>query len=600
MLSRLWKNVSDYLPEYGRVSSYPASLIDKMSLNEHQSTSEVIWEGIKKRIAYVGLFVPAVAVDFATSVLSAGYYRVKSTYSLGDDKEYCMQKFQKYSSMSGDNFWAMIGSPAGLYDVTLVSYYFVPDESRKNTIVSGSHTYQAKNISIRFPTTTDELQAVVKEADKYDCKVMPVGAGYSQGKQFLPSEENAIVVDLRNMKKIQINAEEKTAIVDAGVRWEDLQVAANQHKLAVKVMQASNVFSVGGSIGTNIHGWNHQAGMLSNTVLSMDVVNAKGEIETVTPNDELFHYVTSGLGLYGVVARAKLKLADNEELVEKGVEIALKDYVAYFNNKVLTDKQIRMHLYRLSIDPNCLFANGIAVNYTKTEQGGPVVTANLAPETTYGTRFDNVMLNCARHYDFVRKLYWKHESQRLNASEPEKSTTNALMQPPIKALFSSAVSEADWLQEFFIPGCNLVAYLDYLKKLLTDNHVPLLNASVRFVPENKQPIFSYAPSGDRFAIVLCFNQSLKKNEVEKTAQWIQEAQAKAIAMGGTYYLPYQSVTSPEDFRKGYPSAEKALAYKKKVDPKCRFSSGFFKQYLGANQSVSKDKEPVRSMLARHL
>lgn len=600
MLSRLWKNVSDYLPEYGRVSSYPASLIDKMSLNEPQSTSEAVWEGIKKRIAYAGLFVPAVAVDFATSVLSAGYYRVKSSYSLGDDKEYCMQKFQKYSSMSGDNFWAMIGSPAGLYDVTLVSYYFVPDESRKNTIVSGSHTYQAKNISIRFPTTTDELQAVVKEADKYDCKVMPVGAGYSQGKQFLPSEEKAIVVDLRNMKKIQINAEEKTAIVDAGVRWEDLQVAANQHKLAVKVMQASNVFSVGGSIGTNIHGWNHQAGMLSNTILSMDVVNAKGEIETVTPNDELFHYVTSGLGLYGVVARAKLKLADNEELVEKGVEIALKDYVAYFNNKVLTDKQIRMHLYRLSIDPSCLFANGIAVNYTKTEQGGAVVTANLTPETAYGTRFDNVMLNCARHYDFVRKAYWQRESKRLNASDPEKSTTNALMQPPIKALFSSAVSEADWLQEFFIPGCNLVAYLDYLKKLLTDNHVPLLNASVRFVPENKQPIFSYAPSGDRFAIVLCFNQSLKKNEVEKAAQWIQEAQAKAIAMGGTYYLPYQSVTSPEDFRKGYPNAEKALAYKKKVDPKCRFSSGFFKQYLETNGSIRKDKEPVTSMLAKHL
>lgn len=585
MLSRLWKSVLNVMPEYGRVSSIPAGMIDRMSLNEPQSVSEALWEGVKKRTVYVALFFPAIAVDFATSVLSTAYYRVKSSYTSVSNKGYCVQQTQKYASMSGDNFLALLGSPVGLYDVTLVSYYFVPDETRTNVVVSGSRYHRTDNVEVTFPTNPRELQAIIQEADRRDCKVMPVGSGYSQGKQFLPSEEKSIVVDLRKMKSIEINAAEKTATVDAGVRWEDLQLAANQHKLAVNVMQASNVFSVGGSIGTNVHGWNHQTGMLSNTILSMDVVNAKGEIETVTPRDELFHHVTSGLGLFGVVSRAKLKLTDNEELVEKNLDVPLKDYIEYFTTQVLTDKQIRMHLYRLSIDPTCLFAKGVAVNYKKVEESKAVVTPKLAAETTYGTRLHNVALNLARHYDVVRKAYWRYEYKQLMSNTETKTTTNAAMQPPIKALFSGSISEADWLQEFFIPGNHLVAYLDFLQKLLTENNVILLNASVRFVSANQRPIFSYAADGDRFSVVLCFNQSLKKSEVKKTEQWIQKAQAMAVSYGGTYYLPYQPITSVNEFKRAYPSAEKAVIFKKKVDPAQRFSSGFFKEYMLPKESM---------------
>jgi UDP-N-acetylenolpyruvoylglucosamine reductase len=594
MFNRWRENVSKMLPDHGRVSSIPAGIIDKMALNEPQGIIDTLWEGIKNRVVYVGLFLPAVAIDFATNILSTSYYRIKSNSSSGTEKKYFSQQSQKYTNMLGDNFMAILGSPVGLYDVTLVSYYFVPEETRKNVIISGSHHHQTANVELRLPASPQELQAIIAEADKLDCKLIPVGAGYSQGKQFLPSEEKSIVVDLKKMKTIEINAEEKTAVVEAGVRWEDLQLAANKYKLAVSVMQASNVFSVGGSIGTNIHGWNHQTGMLSNTILSMDVIDAKGQISTVTPNDELFHYVTSGLGLYGVVARAKLKLTDNEELSEKNVDVPIADYIAYFNTTVLTNKQIHMHLYRLSIDPTRLFAHGIAVNYVKVDHSTSVITPQLTAETTYGTRLHNVALNLARHYDFVRKAYWQYESKSLISKKTEITTTNAAMQPPIKALFSSSVSEADWLQEFFVPECNLVAFLNYLRKLLMDNHVALLNASVRFVPENKYPIFSYAPNSDRFAIVLCFNQSLKKSKIKKAEQWIREAQAKTVSLGGTYYLPYQPITPVDDFKKAYPTANKALAFKNKIDPKQRFSSGFFKEYMLPQISVLKQDDAKKS------
>ena len=69
------------------------------------------------------------------------------------------------------------------------------------------------------------------------------------------------------------NVEKKVIRVGAGATWAQIQNEANHLGLAVKVMQASNVFSVGGSLSVNCHGWDHQAGSLVNTVNSIKIIN---------------------------------------------------------------------------------------------------------------------------------------------------------------------------------------------------------------------------------------------------------------------------------------------------------------------------------------
>ena len=113
------------------------------------------------------------------------------------------------------------------------------------------------------------------------------------------------------------------------------------------------------------------------------------------------------------------------------------------------------------------------------------------------------------------------------------------------------------------------------------NEVILLNASVRFVKQHEKSHLSYAKDGDRFAVVLCFNQSLREEEVIRAKKWVRQAQHLAVQKGGTYYLPYQHVSSPEDFDKAYPHATEARSTKEQVDPQGLFTSGLYQKYIAA-------------------
>ncbi|WP_428413352.1 class I SAM-dependent methyltransferase, partial [Legionella sp.] len=97
--------------------------------------------------------------------------------------------------------------------------------------------------------------------------------------------------------------------------------------------------------------------------------------------------------------------------------------------------------------------------------------------------------------------------------------------------------------------------------------------------QNNQSPMSYAYDGDRFAVVLCFNQSLDEKEIIKARKWIRQAQHLTVENGGSYYLPYQHISNPEDFHEAYPHVNDALEAKDDVDPKHLFVSGFYQRFM---------------------
>lgn len=579
MLNKIEKNL---LPELGRLSSIPADMIENAYLSEPTSRLGHTWKSFKVRALYVGLFIPAVAADLIVSFASSVRHFTGVLLHADQAQKERLEKLTKYGSLVSKNALALLSSPIGLYDPKLVELHFTTEKPTKG-IISGGHAYHAPDVLVQYPEDVEEIRHIIRHAATEGYKVMPVGAGRSQGKQFIPEGRNGektIVIDLCKMNTIQINADNKTATIDAGVRWHEVQTQADKHGLALKVMQASNVFSAGGSVGTNIHGWDHRTGMLSNTILSMNIINAQGERQTLTPKDELFHYITGGLGLFGIVTSLTIQLTENELLKEVGTAVQLSDYVDHFKNNVATNHNIRMHLFRLSLEPQDLLGSGVAVDYVRVGHvAKKTCTAHLTQESTYGTRTDQVLVNVVRRIDWTRGQYWRMERDRLLANNSPAQTTNVIMQPVINALFHDGISEAEWLQEYFLPGESLTEFLHALGRILMENNVPLLNASVRFVKKNDKAPMSYAHNGDRFAVVLCFTQSLQASQLVKASKWLRQAQKLAIEHGGTYYLPYQHVSNPEDFKAAYPLAEQAMRKKLEVDPQEIFASGLYQKYL---------------------
>lgn len=477
-----------------------------------------------------------------------------------------------------------VASPCGIVAADFVTRHFVPTPPpRPGILEAGGKFHYAWGTEV-YPTEPEHVQQLVQQAIDGGRKVAIAGAHYSQSKNTLPVSNESININMSKLNKVEIHGD-KTATVQAGATWKDVQDKANEFGLAVRVMQASNVFSVGGSIGSNCHGWDHQDGALINTIISMTVVDGEGNLrEDVPVDDELCQAIIGGHGLFGVVVSVRLKLIENETLVAWGVPVEPDKYADFFYKEILSNDNHVMELYRLSLDPNKLLQSGVACTYSKTtemhlEQPPSGPTQNLTGEPMGGTRLDRILMHTARTFPCSRKLYWDRESQ--NIQQEVVITRNEIMRPPIYAAFNSSRADAEWLQEYFVKRKDLGHFLKELGNILMENKVPVLNATVRFVKHDTKSKLAYARDEDRFAIVLFFNQSLAQEEIDRTRAWIRQVidYLKDECDHGTFYLPYQQFATKEQFQACYPQWQEVLDLKRRYDPNSLFENGLYKQYL---------------------
>ena len=566
-----------------RFAELPAEGIDHIYHQDAPTISTKAKQGIQSRFIYISLFIPLSLIDLTTSLGLSIFYFIESHIVFDDLKDQFLAYNQKYNALFTKNLIANISAPIGLLDPRLITFHFIRESPRSGVITSGSKLYSGNYVREETPETIEEIQEIIRRANDKGELISVAGAGLSQGEQFIPAQNGKaqIFLNLEKLNAIKIKPKQKTATIRGNVKWVELQSEANKQNLAVQVMQASNIFSIAGSLSTNIHGWNHRAGTINNTLISITLVTPQGKKLKLDKNSQYFHAVVGGFGLLGVIVKVKLQLIPNEKLIEQTEVIAVENYVNYFIKKVQSNPAIHMHLYRLSIDPSDWFTRGgFSVNYEKEANKCPTQTKNLRPEPPYGTFYHASLFNLARWFPFVRKLYSSYELNNLTTKRSVK-TTNEVMQPPINAMRNPSISECEWLQEYFVSGDHLMNFLKEFKELLVKNDVALLNATIRFVKKDRLSILTYAPE-DRYALVICWHQSLQATEVRKTRKWIKDSYDLVIKYNGSYYLPYQAFATNDQFYSVYPRYQEFLTIKNTLDPNEIFNTGFYQRYLRAN------------------
>lgn len=571
----------------GHLSSLPANYIDELDKETQQGFFSKVINHLKRKLIYIAAFVPLTIVDLFTSIFASVGYKLHGAITQSQTSHKTAGEFWDHAIK---NFLAISFSWLGfLWSPKLVSFYFIEDNLNEHQLQSGGKLYEAE-VDLQEITPdnpVEQIQSIIANAKGRAITIR--GAGFSQGQQFLTdpgsetTAEKPIVLDLHQVKHVElIDKDAKVVKVGAGATWADIQNFANQHQLALKVMQASNVFSVGGSIGTNIHGWDHKSGTVAQTIRAVTVIDPQGQSHTYRKGvDPEFNRVFGSFGLLGVVVEVELELTDNEVLYERSKEVAPAEYLKEFE-AIQQDENIRMHLYRLSLEKGKLLQSGVSVNYVKEDDAPPVVTENLTQEKAHGTRFERIGINLMRRNQALQSRYWQYEKNRLltQSDEQARQTTNEIMQPIINAMFNGSGSEAEWLQEYFVPGDKLEQFLKDLGALLDENEVHMINATVRYVKKDDISLLPYAPE-ERFAVVLCFNQILKPEEVAQTEKWVRKASQLAIDAGGAPYMPYQSFITKKQYQAAY-QAEKVEAFravKAEVDPLQTFRSGMHDAYI---------------------
>ena len=122
--------------------------------------------------------------------------------------------------------------------------------------------------------------------------------------------DDGVVVDLGGMKRVDIDPVSRTAVVEPGLTWGELDAATQEFGLALPGPRNSDVGVAGHTLGGGVGDLSRQYGLTSDNVTFFDLVTADGRHVRADPDHhpDLFWALRGGGGNFGVVTRFGFRL----------------------------------------------------------------------------------------------------------------------------------------------------------------------------------------------------------------------------------------------------------------------------------------------------
>lgn len=168
-------------------------------------------------------------------------------------------------------------------------------------------------------TTADDVidALVLAEAEAYAVAVRAGGHSVAG----MSTNDDGIVIDVRPMQEITVDAAARRARVGAGVIWGEFDGAAQEHGLATTGGRVTTTGVAGFTLGGG-SGWiERKYGLACDNLVSVDLVTADGRVVTAsaTENPDLFWALHGGGGNFGIATSFEFTLHPVGPIVYAGL-----------------------------------------------------------------------------------------------------------------------------------------------------------------------------------------------------------------------------------------------------------------------------------------
>ena len=454
-------------------------------------------------------------------------------------------------------------------------YFHLPDthppmsEGNKVSDIAGIHNAEVNRIVQAF--TEEDVVKAVKMAKTEGLKISVGGAKHSMGGHSF--YEKSIHIDMTGLDEvIGLSSDQTILRVQSGTTWKQVQEFLNPKGLAVIAMQGPNIFTVGGSISVNAHGWDIDRGQVAETIAWLRIVDSKGEVVkcSSTENEELFRLVMGGYGLFGVILDAGIFVTSNKMLTSEMYELDTKNFNWFFENSVLDDTTITLLYADYSISQYDFLDQLTATVYHQREE-----VSDLPLKEYNQTSRDRLLLNLSRQYEWGKDFRWWFQKA---FQENRLDSRNNIMRAPYKRLEYYSKDDVDILQEYFIPRDKFKDFIVGLRLFVQKYKANLLNCTIRVINQSDAVFLNYAKTNS-FAVVLYFNVSRSEEGLKKDRELTRELIQTSIELGGTFYLPYLAHYDKEHILQAYPEFADFITLKSQYDPDHLFWNSFAEKYL---------------------
>lgn len=174
----------------------------------------------------------------------------------------------------------------------------------KNTI------YNRKPAIIVRAEDAADVSRSITFARRFGLKLSVKGGGHSIGGHSV--NNGGLVIDMRRMNNIRVDAENRTAWAQSGAVAREFLAAVEPYGLAVPFGDAGSVGLGGITLGGGIGYLVRKHGLTIDNLLGIEMVTADGQIiqATETENPELFWALRGGGGNFGVVTGFQYRLVE--------------------------------------------------------------------------------------------------------------------------------------------------------------------------------------------------------------------------------------------------------------------------------------------------
>lgn len=438
------------------------------------------------------------------------------------------------------------------------------------TIQDASRLESTTVAGVFQPRSTQEIQAILKLAKQQGKKISMSGARHSMGGQIVYPD--SLHLDMMKFDQIQYEPKDQSVTVQSGASWKQIQLELSKHNRAVRVMQDSNIFSVGGSLSSNIHGKDPRYGCIIESVISFKLLTADGQERRCsrTQNPDLFRAVIGGMGLFGVITEVTLKTDPNLTYAYR-VEHQPADQMIQTMEKYASNPKVGLIEAQMAID-QANFLNEAQIYYFEETEPDPTVVDDVSGENSIWLR--KLVYRISRQSDAGKKFRWMMQKSIGPKLDPPKITRNSSMAAPFRTLQLDQPDSTDVLQEYFVPTDQVNTFLERYRALLHKHKMELLNVTVRKTIQDTEALVSYATS-DMYAFVSYYK--IRKDSIGQTQMtgFTRDMMDLLQSLKGTFYLTYKGYYTPEQIHKMYPGLKQLFRLKAKYDSQELFYNNWY-------------------------
>jgi len=456
----------------------------------------------------------------------------------------------------------------------------------KGVLVNDVHTELNSTIVDRivYPNSIDGVYETIRSARREGKVICIAGARHAMGAQQFAT--GGILIDTTAMSRvINFNPEKGTIEVESGIQWPLIigyllntqEGRSNQWGIAQK--QTADWLSIGGSLGSNVHGQGLRMKPFIQDVESFVMIDAYGNEQRCSrqENTELFRLAIGGYGLFGIIYSVTMRLVPRQKVERVAEIIGVENLMQAYEKRIADGFTYGTFLYNANPESDDFLRKGIFVCYRPVDTAKPVPNYEEQPSNE-----EWINLRYLAHADkgqYFQKVssHYISTSGNLSWSDTHQMGLYIKGYHHILDRMLHTPEASDITTEVYVPKEALINFIDEVREDFRRNRVNLIFGDIGIIQRDDESFLAYArkPWGR-----MSFNvHTVHSPEgVEQTLQAYRRLIDMAIRHGGSYYLTNHKFATSRQVKACYSQFPEFLQLKKKYDPEERFQSDWYRHH----------------------